>query len=141
MPVNTRTEYAIRALLEMIESDNEPVSVRQISDTQHLPRKYVEHLLANLKAAGLIESVTGSKGGYVLKLDPLMIKLYDVVKAVDYASWNMRCGNRNQEYCIGTECRLHGFWDEVSDQVDKLLMNYSLSDISHQVSAREVADG
>jgi len=140
MPVNTRTEYAIRALLEMIESDNEPISVRQISETQHLPRKYVEHLLSNLKAAGLVESVTGSKGGYVLKLDPLMIKLYDVVKAVDYASWDMRCGNRNQEYCLGVSCRLHNFWDKVSDEMDKLLMNYSLSDISQQVRAEGDSD-
>ncbi len=139
MPINTRTEYAIRALLEMIKSDNEPVSVRQISEVQHLPKKYVEHLLAKLKSAGLIESTTGSKGGYILKLDPLVIKLYDVVKAVNDTSWEMRCGNRNQDFCLGQDCHLSGFWNVVGDQIDALLKTFSLHDISGQVNQKEKA--
>lgn len=139
MPINTRTEYAVRALLEIIDNNNEPISVRQISETQRLPRKYVEHLLANLKSAGLIESTTGSKGGYVLKKDPLLIKLYDVVKAVEDITWDVRCGNRNHDYCMGNACHLTGFWNEFGDKLDALLKDFSLNDIHRLVLAKGVS--
>jgi biotin operon repressor len=66
MAVNTRTEYALRALLEITDSQQDAVSAQKICEHQELPKKYIERLLGNLKAAGLIISSAGAKGGYVL---------------------------------------------------------------------------
>ena len=50
MAVNTRTEYALRALLEIADSSREAVSAKKICQRQALPKKYIEHLLADLNS-------------------------------------------------------------------------------------------
>ncbi|HOQ84067.1 MAG TPA: Rrf2 family transcriptional regulator, partial [Candidatus Syntrophosphaera thermopropionivorans] len=83
MPVSTKTEYALRALVEIAEHPEGTISAQNICNQQQLPKKYIEHLLSSLKNAGLIISSAGLKGGYVLAQSPDAITLYDVMKAVD----------------------------------------------------------
>jgi Rrf2 family protein len=136
MAVNTRTEYALRALLEMLESTEGAVSAQKISERQVLPKKYIEHLLHSLKSAGLIVSSAGSKGGYVLSRDPDSISLLDVMQAVDDRSLELSC-SMDKEFCLGQNCRLSPFFNELADRQRKLFSSYSLSRIEGIFSGEE----
>ena len=66
MAVNASTEYALRALIEIYASDDGLISSQQLCRKQKLPKKFIEQLLGSLRAAALVQSTPGVKGGYSL---------------------------------------------------------------------------
>lgn len=67
MKVSTKTRYGLRAMIELAESyKGEPVKVEEIAKRQNISEKYLEHIMLQLKKAGLIESIPGAKGGFIL---------------------------------------------------------------------------
>lgn len=138
MSVNTRTEYALRALLELQSSSEEPVSAHKICLRQHLPKKYVEHLLSALKTAGLIASIPGSRGGYTLSRPSREISLLDVMTAVDDHSLEMDCTVGKGTHCMGEDCRLSSFFQELSQDQRRLFASRNLQDIAlHYFSGKD----
>lgn len=129
MAVNTRTEYALRALLEIADSPSEAVSAQKICDNQDLPKKYIERLLGNLKNAGLISSIAGSKGGYSLAVPAGEISLKQVLMAVDDNSLDPTCNASSSRFCPGGSCALSSFFSLLGKDVDKLLSAYTLETI------------
>ncbi|HOD17741.1 MAG TPA: Rrf2 family transcriptional regulator [Candidatus Cloacimonadota bacterium] len=129
MQISTRTEYALRALLEMAQAKNEPISAREICERRHLPRKYIERLLGNLRSAGLIESVPGAKGGYILAQKPEEITLLHIMQAVEDHSWEMSCNSNPPEHCDGKECGLYLVWGDIYQNMRSVLGGYSLDKI------------
>mgnify|MGYP005837816939 CR=1 FL=1 len=85
MNISCRCEYACRAMVELarVEKTGEPVPAPDIADRQHIPGKYLVHILLQLKRAGLVRSVRGSQGGYILARPPERITLHDIVRAID----------------------------------------------------------
>jgi len=130
MAVNTRTEYALRALLEMQNVNTEPISAQRICLRQQLPKKYVEHLLSALKTAGLVSSSAGSRGGYTLSRKAEEISLLDVMEAVDDHSWELDCGENRGDHCLGDECQLSPFFHKISKEQRRLFASYSLVQIA-----------
>lgn len=133
MQISTRTEYALRALLEMIKQDNSPISAREICERQSLPKKYIERLLGNMKTAGLVDSLSGAKGGYVLAKKTDEINLLQVMQAVEDHSWEMSCVSNPPEHCIGKGCKLHLVWDVVYQNMKSILEGYSLNRIDEMM--------
>jgi Rrf2 family protein len=128
MAVSTKTEYALRALLELTGDGGGSLSAQAICARQNLPKKYVEHLLGAMKNAGIIESSQGSKGGYTLSRPSHKITLYDVMRAVDDSNHEMECG-KSGPYCRGESCRLGGLFDEIATRQRRLLNSYTLAEI------------
>ncbi len=130
MAVNARTEYALRALIEMYASKSELISAQQICTQQKLPKKFVEHLLASLKAAELVVSTAGSRGGYSLARPAEEISFLDVMRAVEDGTLDFSCTQNKGEHCLGPECDLSFFFDELSAKQRKLFASYNLKKIA-----------
>ena len=91
MKLSTRSTYGMRALIELaLASGRGPVSAALIAKRQDLSVAYLEQLLHRLKRQGLISSIRGPKGGYVLAKDPHEITMADVVFILDGGNggWN-----------------------------------------------------
>ncbi len=129
MQISTRTEYALRALMELVKAGSEPISAREICERQQLPKKYIERLLGNLRNAGLVDSLSGSKGGYLLARKAGQITLLQVMQAVEDRSWEMSCDCNPPEHCMGKDCNLYMVWDEVYQSMKSILDGYSLDRI------------
>jgi len=140
MQISTRTEYALRALLELVRTGEEPISAREICERQHLPRKYIERLLGNMRTAGLVESLSGDKGGYTLAQKPGKITLLQVMQAVEDRSWEISCVSNPPEHCIGKDCKLHLVWDDVYQNVKSVLAGYSLDRIEDMMEFNHSGD-
>jgi Rrf2 family protein len=83
MKLTTRGHYSVKALLDLsLQPGYEPVSVRAIATRQNIPAPYLEKLLIEMRQAGLVQSVRGSKGGYKLALEPAQISLGQILEAV-----------------------------------------------------------
>ena len=85
MRFSQRTEYALRALVELGSHapDNGLVPCRQIAERQKIPERFCEQVLADLRKAGLITSQRGAAGGVRLAREPKDLTVSEVVEAVD----------------------------------------------------------
>jgi Rrf2 family protein len=82
--VSAKTDYAIRAVLELAAADNErPVKGERIATAQAIPLRFLENILMQLRHAGLVDSRRGADGGYRLARAPDEVTLADVIRAID----------------------------------------------------------
>lgn len=85
MNISSRCEYGCRAAMELAyhAGDAEPVTVERIAARRHIPEKFLIHILLQLKRAGIVRSVRGARGGYLLAKPPEGVSLLDIVRAID----------------------------------------------------------
>jgi Rrf2 family protein len=82
--VSAKTDYAIRAALELAAAgDEKPVKGERIATAQSIPLRFLENILMQLRHAGLVESRRGAEGGYRLARPAAEITLADVIRAID----------------------------------------------------------
>ena len=85
MKLSVKSDYATRAVLGLARHYPAGVAlpVEELATEQRMPRKYLFQLLVELKAQGIVRSVRGMAGGYLLARSPAEITLREVVEAVD----------------------------------------------------------
>ena len=85
MNISSRCEYACRAVMELAvrQESQETVTSVSIAERRHIPEKYLVHILLQLKRVGLVRSVRGAQGGYMLSKPADEITLLDIVQAID----------------------------------------------------------
>jgi Rrf2 family protein len=85
MRVSAKAEYACIAMLELASNyaGRQPVRVKTIADAHGIPQRFLVQILLQLKGAGLVESVRGAAGGYLLSRSPAEISIADVVRTID----------------------------------------------------------
>ena len=92
MMFSTKAEYGIRVLVELAgRSGDAPVSLAEIAEANALPLAYLEHLVARLRKAGLVESRRGARGGYLLARGADEITMAEVVEALEGAIAPIEC--------------------------------------------------
>ena len=90
MRVSAKTDYAVRAAIELAASPDGPVKGERIAQAQEIPLKFLENILGDLRHAGIVRSQRGVEGGYWLARPPSEITLADVIRAVDGPIANVR---------------------------------------------------
>ena len=84
MKLSTKGRYGLRELIDLAQySGDAPVSITSISARQDISERYLEQLMSMLKKAGLVSSVRGAGGGYVLAKDIKEISVGDVLRALE----------------------------------------------------------
>lgn len=132
MKLTTKGRYGLRAMLEMALSMNEgPVVLRTIAERQGISERYLEQLLIPLKKAGLVKSIRGSQGGYVLKRDPGNITVGDIIRVLEGPIAPVECVNETDpEACNRADyCVTRKIWSEVRDSIIKVLDSHTLEDL------------
>ncbi len=132
MQISTKTEYAVRAISELaIKATGEPVSVSELCKDKNLPLKYIEQLFSKLKKNGLIKSVHGSKGGYLLNKEISAISMKDIMEAVDENISTKFCVDdaARIDYCSGFPCGFSQLWDEIKAHLENYFDSIKLDAI------------
>lgn len=80
--ISARTDYACRAVLELAMNwpNKEPVQMEEIAKKQGVPVKYLVHILLQLKQIGIVQSIRGKEGGYILAKQPSRISLGEIIR-------------------------------------------------------------
>jgi Rrf2 family protein len=81
--VSAKTDYAVRALLELAVAGDGPVKGERLAQTQGIPLKFLENILTDLRHAGIVRAQRGAEGGYWLAREPGEVTLGEVIRAVD----------------------------------------------------------
>jgi Rrf2 family transcriptional regulator, cysteine metabolism repressor len=92
MMFSTKTEYGVRVMVELARrTGGEPIPLAEIAAHDGLPLAYLEHLVARLRKAGLVDSRRGSRGGYLLARPAGEITMAEVVAALEGAIAPIEC--------------------------------------------------
>ena len=84
MKLSRKSDYALRALFTLVaEYGKGPVSVRELSERNDVPRRFLEHIMLELKAKGWVKSIAGRDGGFVLAKRPEAITMGEIVRHFD----------------------------------------------------------
>jgi Rrf2 family protein len=139
MRLSARVDYALRAVCELAAA-NAPRTVEQLSAAQHIPNKYLESILGELRRDGLLRSQRGPEGGYRLARSPAQISIADVIRALDGELANVR-GSRpeNLEYA-GAAAPLQEVWIALRASERLILESVSLAHVADGKLPAPVAD-
>jgi Rrf2 family protein len=130
MKLSTRTRYAVRAMIELAQNEaNRPLQLKIIAKRQDISVKYLEQLMAILRSAGLIRSVRGSKGGYVLARPPNQVRLSDILHCLEGPVTTVECVE-DSNYCVrAAECAARQIWTKVQQAIEEVLQSITLQDV------------
>ena len=130
MKISTRTRYGIRAVLELAVGYGQgPLQLKVIAQHQDISVKYLEQIIAMLKSGGLVRSVRGAKGGYILAKSPNQVKLSDVFACLEGPVNTVDC-IENQNYCArAADCLSRQVWTQVQNAINNVLQSITLQDL------------
>lgn len=143
MNLTTKGRYAVMAMadLAMHSTGGEPVTLADIAMRQNIALNYLEQIFMKLRKNGLVRSVRGPGGGYVIALDMATIKIAAIVSAVDESIKMTRCGKNEQSACMNgrAKCVTHDLWDGLGKQIFTYLNSISLADLCKRNSYDELS--
>ena len=130
MKLSTKGRYGLRAMIDLARySEKEPVSISSIAMRQDISERYLEQLVGLLKKAGLVRSIRGATGGYVLTKSAGEISVGDVLRALEGSLEPVRCAAfYSEEGCMASDgCVTKYVWQKINDSineaVDKMMLD------------------
>ena len=131
MKLSTKSTYGLRAMLNIaLGGDRGAVSITDIVKREGISSSYLEQLLNKLRREGLVKSVRGPDGGYVLARKPREITVGDVVKTLEGSMSPVHCAAAG-----GNLCKRHSgcvpkiVWQKLADSISDCLESITLKDL------------
>lgn len=138
MKISTRGRYGTRIMLELALRHGEgPLKVKDLASLHDLSAKYLENLLAILKAAGLVSAVHGSRGGYVLARPPSETPLRRVYEALEGPLSIVHCAGDPAGCPRSRLCAVRDVWTEIQEQVGRTLDSITLAGLVERHRGKE----
>ncbi|MBI4023798.1 MAG: Rrf2 family transcriptional regulator [Verrucomicrobia bacterium] len=84
MRLSKKTDYALRVLFTLVEHHGRgPIPIRELARRNDVPKRFLEHIMLEMKARGWVDSSPGKQGGYVLAKEPARITMGEVIRQFD----------------------------------------------------------
>ena len=132
MRLSTKGRYAVMAMVDLARHGNgAPVSLAEIAERQEISLSYLEQLFAKLRKGGLVKSVRGPGGGYLLAHPLEESRISDIILAVDEPIRATRCAPGSPAGCRSnrSRCLTHDLWEELGNQIHLYLRSVSIADV------------
>jgi Rrf2 family cysteine metabolism transcriptional repressor len=148
MMFSTKSEYGVRVMVELARRGGEdPVPLTEIAEHEGLPLAYLEHLVARLRRAGLVDSRRGAHGGYRLARDASKITMAEVVEALEGGiapvecissapDGSTRCARETDPSHV---CTTKILWTRVRGSIIKTLQQTTLAELVPTTREKPVA--
>jgi Rrf2 family iron-sulfur cluster assembly transcriptional regulator len=133
MKMSAKGRYAVMAMCDLAgHRTGRPVALADIAERQDISLSYLEQLFAKLRRGGLVNSVRGPGGGYLLARSAEEMPVVDIIMAVDEPVRSQRCSPGQPFGCRDSaHCMTHDLWEELSNQIYLYLQSVSLADVVH----------
>ncbi|MCD8121090.1 MAG: Rrf2 family transcriptional regulator [Clostridiales bacterium] len=134
MKFSMKSRYGLRALIDLsIHSKREHVALNSIAERNAISPQYLEQVFASLRKAGIVKSIKGPQGGYLLAVEAKEITVASIIEALEGAYWLA-------EETVPGECRFRGgaaaiqklLIDRVNEELEQILTNLTLADLERE---------
>ena len=131
MKISAKERAGLRAMVEFARHYGKgPISIRQVAQAEALPLPYLEQIVLDLRRAGLLTSVRGPRGGYLLARDPATLSVGDIFRAVEGELMSVNCTRTDGSPCARESfCATRSIWQTVFMRVTETLDRTSLADL------------
>lgn len=140
MHLSQKTKYAFRALLALAEArkdfgDRHLMQLREISDKERVPRKFLEHIMSSLQKGAIVRSQKGRGGGYSLTRPPERIFLGEVIRLIEGSSSSQGLADEISELIQkgDRDGALYSVFLEVQSAISDILDRRTLADLCERV--------
>lgn len=135
MRLSTKGRYGLKAMYDLaLYYGNEPISLKSIAERQDISEYYLEQLMAILRKAGLVQSIRGAYGGYLLARKPSEITVGDVLRALEGPIGLVDCVlEQDAVKCLKYEnCITRVVWEKIRDSIIKTIDSITLLDMCNE---------
>ena len=140
MKLTTRGHYSVKALLDLsLQPEYRPISVKTIARRQDLPAPYLEKLLIEMRRAGIVKSVRGSKGGYQLAAKPEHISLGKILESVGETIEPLP--NYSADNNLAEDWVTFSLWRRLHQKLKEALYNITLADLYYDARSWQASQG
>jgi Rrf2 family cysteine metabolism transcriptional repressor len=148
MMFSTKSEYGVRVMVELARRGGaQPVALAEIAEHEGLPLAYLEHLVARLRRAGLIESRRGAHGGYLLAREAAAITMAEVVEALEGRIAPVECISASPDGTVRCSresdpdhvCTTKLLWTRVRGAIVNTLAETTLAELIPTTNKKAVA--
>ncbi|MDF9407664.1 MAG: HTH-type transcriptional regulator CymR [Pelotomaculum sp. PtaB.Bin013] len=133
MKFTTRARYGLRAMVDLAQyySPHEPVPLVRVAERQGISEGYLEQLMTFLRKGGLVRSVRGAQGGYLLSREPARITAGEVVRCLEGPINPTGCVSEDDpEICARAEtCATRVMWERIRESIAGVLDSTTLEDL------------
>ena len=133
MKLSTKGRYGLRAVVDLaLHQEEEAVSLSSIAERQHISMSYLEQLIARLKKAGIVGSVRGAQGGYMLAKPAGEISVGEILRALEGSLNPVDCAalTGDGETCMSFDgCVTKYVWQRITDSINSTVDSISLEQL------------
>src|SRR3954451_25355442 len=129
MRVSAKADYAVRAAAELAASAEGPVKGEKLAEAQDIPLQFLEHILLELKHAGIVRARRGAKGGYWLARPAEEVTIADIVRAVEGPIAHVQSATPESIEYRGNAKHLQEVWIAVRASLRTVLEHVTLADL------------
>ena len=132
MKLSTKGRYGLRAMIDLARySEEEPVSISSIAVRQGISEGYLEQLVSLLKKAGLVKSIRGAGGGYILARAMDDISVGDILRALEGSLEPVRCAAfYSEEGCMASDgCVTKYVWQKINESINRTVDEMKLNEL------------
>lgn len=129
MKISTKGRYGLRAMVDLaVHSANEHVSLNSIAERQDVSVSYLEQVFSVLRKAGLVKSIKGAQGGYILSQEPRNITVGMILRVLE-GDLSIVDGNPGTKYDNMQYCIKKNVWDKVNNSINQIVDSITLEDL------------
>ncbi|MBF0457254.1 MAG: Rrf2 family transcriptional regulator [Nitrospirae bacterium] len=130
MVINRDTDYAVRCMLFMSGNPEKTFVIGEIAREKLIPESFLAKILQKLAKAGIIRSIRGAKGGFVLIKHPRDITLLDIIEAITGKVVINRCSTEEGRCVLINNCPTFPIWHEIKQMVEERLKHYDFQTLA-----------
>lgn len=143
MKLSTKGHYGLKAMFDLaLHYGQGPIPLKSVAERQELSEHYLEQLISGLRKAGLVKSVRGAQGGYILAKEPQDITVGDVIRVLEGPIAPLDCVNEEISDCCGQaeHCITKNVWVKVRDSITEVLDSITLADMCADAEKAKLAN-
>lgn len=132
MKISTKGRYALRLMLDLaVNSNGQPVSLKDIAKRQQISDKYLEQIISVLNRAGYVRSIRGAQGGYYLKKDPSQYTVGMILRLTEGSLSPVACIEEDGEILCDKQssCVTFIVWKKMNDAITEVVDGITLQDL------------
>lgn len=143
MKLSTKGRYGLRCLIDLaVHSKGEQVPLCAIAERQKISENYLEQVFAALRKGGLIKSIKGAQGGYILAQDPVKVSVGKVLRTLEGSLSIIDAedsGGEGEAAVIRQALKEH-LWDAIDKNINKLVDSITLNDLIEDYEKKKNGD-
>ena len=140
MKISTKGRYALRLMVDLaLSGQGQPISLKDVAQRQQLSDKYLEQILTPLSRAGLVRSVRGAGGGYLLTRRPEEYTVGEILRPLEGDLAPVECATDAQFCERSGQCVTVELWQQIHRAVSEVVDRTTLADLVARQREKQAA--